>query len=212
MNKQIIEIFNAYLRIHFTDSDINLLIPFLGDIEDLACRSVMQLYSHYEHVNIAEIQKLKHLFGRDIYENVNLNTLPLSPDIEEVIYRYYTLEIKCKRYDCIKDLYACTLMGPYKQISTLSQNVANLRFKVLMNEKIFDEICGWSIDFNSGRYKSKSKYIETLHNYFRIDPSVFQILKEYNINIKGDNSMDDKIHIINFSSQTHYSACQRYLN
>ncbi len=198
MNKQIIEIFNAYLRIHFTDSDINLLIPFLGDIEDLACRSVMQLYSHYEHVNIAEIQKLKHLFGRDIYENVNLNTLPLSPDIEEVIYRYYTLEIKCKRYDCIKDLYACTLMGPYKQISTLSQNVANLRFKVLMNEKIFDEICGWSIDFNSGRYKSKSKYIETLHNYFRIDPSVFQILKEYNINIKGDNSMDDKIHIINF--------------
>lgn len=198
MNKQIIEIFNAYLRIHYTDSDINSLIPFLGYIEDLACRSVMQLYSHYEHVNIAEIQKLKHLFGRDIYENVNLNTLPLSPDIEEVIYRYYTLEIKCKRYDCIKDLYACTLMGPYKQISTLSQNVANLRFKVLMNEKIFDEICGWSIDFNSGKYKSKSKYIETLHDYFRIDPSVFQILKKYNINIKGDNSMDDKINIINF--------------
>lgn len=38
-------------------------------------------------------------------------------------------------------------MGPYKQISTLSQNVANLRFKVLLNEKIAEKILDGIIHF-----------------------------------------------------------------
>ena len=42
---------------------------------------------------------------------------------------------------------SCTLMGPYKQISTLSQNVANLRFKVLLNEKIAEKILDGIIHF-----------------------------------------------------------------
>lgn len=170
----------------------------MPEIEKLAKQAIMQLYSHYEHVNIADIQQLKNLFNKDIYEDINLNALPLSPDIEEVIYRYYTLEIKCEQYDCIKQLYSCTLMGPYKQISTLSQNVANLRFKVLLNEKIADKILDGAIHFGQIDQVDKGEYIETLSNYFRLNTNVFNILREYNIKIGENEDLDQKIDIINY--------------
>lgn len=215
MLKQIIEIFNAYLNVQIkkkklidkknnkkpeegeAQAFITNFANYLPKIENLTTQAIMQLYSHYEHVNIAEIQQLKNLFNKDVYENVNLNTLPLSPDIEEVIYRFYTLKIKCEQ-DCIGDLYACTLMGPYKQISTLSQNVANLRFKVLLNEKIAETMFGGSINFDGAKDVSRDTYINALSKYFRYDTKVFDLFKKYNIKIGENRDLNQKIDIINY--------------
>lgn len=207
MHKQIIEIFNAYLKVQIKkkreESDskeqefIKDFVGYLLKIEELTKQAIMQLYSHYEHVSIAEIQQLKNLFNKDVYENVNLNTLPLSPDIEEVIYRFYTLKIKCKE-SCIDKLYTCTLMGPYKQISTLSQNVANLRFKVLLNEKIAEKLFEESIHFDYTQNISHSEYINALSKYFRQSSKVFQIIKDYNIQIGENRDLNQKIDIINY--------------
>jgi len=206
MHKQIIEIFNAYLKVQIKKAKqegkkepfIQSFTKYLPEIEKLTKQAIMQLYSHYEHVNIADIQQLKNLFNKDIYEDINLNVLPLSPDIEEVIYRYYTLKIKCEQYDCIKQLYSCTLMGPYKQISTLSQNVANLRFKVLLNEKIAEKILDGIIHFGQINQVDKGEYIKALSNYFRLNTNVSNILREYNIKIGENEDLDQKIDIINY--------------
>lgn len=205
MNKQILEILYVYLKVH-KDKGIEIIAPYLKNIEELTCRAIMQLYSHYEHVNIAEIQQLKSLFGKGMHENVSLNTLPLSPDIEEVIYRYYTLEINCNRHDCIRQLYSCTLMGPYKQISTLCQNVYNLRFKILLNETIVEKIFNDAIKddpsknlkFDSSTGMSQNDYINSLYHFFRNNSELFNILSAYGIEIKDNKDINQRIEIINY--------------
>lgn len=89
-------------------------------------------------------------------------------------------------------------MGPYKQISTLSQNVANLRFKVLLNEKIAEKILDGIIHFGQINQVDKGEYIEALSNYFRLNTNVSNILREYNIKIGENEDLDQKIDIINY--------------
>ena len=53
---------------------------------------------------------------------------------------------------------SCTLMGPYKQISTLSQNVANLRFKGIAKRENSGEDIRWDNSFRPNKYTKISTY------------------------------------------------------
>lgn len=154
----------------------------------------MLLYGYCDGVNILEIDKFKKLCGKDIDEGILLNQIPFSPDIEELIYRYYSLKIRCGVDECIKSIYRSNMMGGYKHISTLSQDIQNLRFKFLLNECIFEKITGL-------RRKSdnvlESEFLEKTYAYFEERWDVFSILDEYGIDIE-DKSFLGKIDTLNY--------------
>lgn len=185
MFRQILEILNFYLRIarhldHEGEKNgrIDAITAFLTDIERLVNHIITILYRRYDSVNMLEIEKMKDLFGKDIDEDVSLHKLPLSPDVEELIYRYLSLRIRCKKPECIKDIYSSNLMGRYKQINTLSQNIQNLRFKFLMNETIFDRV------FNIRRDKGGFNFdtlIGSITARFESSEDISDILRQYGL-------------------------------
>ncbi len=135
---------NAYLKVHSAVQYKQIVKEYLGRIKKyIVDRGIMALYAHYDHINLAESQKLKSMYGVEAYDDLDLSTLSVSPDIEELLYGYYMLQMavddsnaKSLRYR----LYESDLMGPYKHISTLTQDVQNLRMKVMMNESVLEQL------------------------------------------------------------------------
>lgn len=198
MFRQILEVLNFYLRIcrseEIIEKERNTISKHLDNIEEIVNYVIMLLYGYCDGVNILEIDKFKKLCGKDIDEGILLNQIPFSPDIEELIYRYYSLKIRCGVDECIKSIYRSNMMGGYKHISTLSQDIQNLRFKFLLNECIFEKITGL-------RRKSdnvlESEFLEKTYAYFEERWDVFSILDEYGIDIE-DKSFLGKIDTLNY--------------
>ena len=221
MFRQIIELLNFYLRIaRYMDDKpkqeerIRIISTHLGDIQLLVNQAITILYGHYDSVNVLEIEKLKDLFGKGLHEDIPLLSLPLFPDVEELIYRYLSLEIRCGNTGCIKHIYPTNLMGRYKQISTLSQNIQNLRFKFLMNETIFTDIfrikrTGNLIDLNQAALE--------IARYFQSEENICPKLKaSYGIAVEGaDRNRDpfmDKIDALNFFVVDNLSCLSKITN
>lgn len=69
---------------------------FLNEIKNrLVKQSLICLYSHYNFINLMEIQRLKWIFYTQMYENISLNRLSLFPDVEEILLTYYDLIRLC---------------------------------------------------------------------------------------------------------------------
>ncbi len=142
--KHLIEMLNAYLKVHSAVQYKQIVKEYLGRIKKyIVDRGIMALYAHYDHINLAESQKLKSMYGVEAYDDLDLSTLSVSPDIEELLYGYYMLQMAVDDNNavCLRDrLYKSGLMGPYKHISTLTQDVQNLRMKVMMNESVLEQL------------------------------------------------------------------------
>lgn len=94
-------------------------------------RALINIYSHYEYINFVEIKELKKLLEVD--GKINLAFLSLFPDIAEIYFVYYSLEIACDKYDHVIDILECPFLASKRLASTLSQNILNLKFKANIN-------------------------------------------------------------------------------
>lgn len=102
--KKILRVFQNYLRVAARQSDSCkemlqakvLFGEFLNEIKNrLIKQCLISLYSHYNYINIVEIQRLKWIFYTQMYENISLNRLSLFPDIEEIMLIYYEMINLC---------------------------------------------------------------------------------------------------------------------
>lgn len=158
LNKHLVEILDTYLKVH--PNQTGIVTKYLKEIKELIVdRGIMSLYAHYDHIHLAEIQRMKSIFGQDTYEYIDLSSLPVSPDVEELLYIYSMLQMRCLSGKWKDRLYGGDLMGPYKRICTLTQDIQNLKLKVFMNEQTFEELfpgLGWT--FAACSYMDVTKF------------------------------------------------------
>ena len=106
--KKILRILQNYLRVsslldesYLQKGDEKVIIgEFLNEIKNqLVRQGLLYLYSHYNFINIVEIQRLKWIFYTQMYENISLNRLSLFPDVEEIMLIYYEMIQLCMVHD-----------------------------------------------------------------------------------------------------------------
>lgn len=69
---------------------------FLNEIKNrIVKQCLINLYAHYNFINLVEIQRLKWIFYTQMYENISLNRLSLFPDVEEIMLIYYEMIRLC---------------------------------------------------------------------------------------------------------------------
>lgn len=111
--KKILRIIQNYLRVAEAKSKIQLnenidkyllesvkrkvtIGEFLNEIKNrIVKQCLINLYSHYNFINLVEIQRLKWVFYTHMYENISLNRLTLFPDVEEIMLIYYEMIRLC---------------------------------------------------------------------------------------------------------------------
>jgi len=178
LNKHLLEILDAYLKVHPGEKERRILRQVLGKIRKyIVDRGIMALYAHYDHINLAELQKVKTMYGKEMYDDIDLNTLSVSPDIEELLYGYYRLQIVVQKEDEHENpkqwLYKSEIMGPYKHLCTLTQDVQNLRMKAGMNEWALGKLLDWNYmkcgcgDGNKERTDFYQKFYENLSAFLK---------------------------------------------
>ena len=183
--KHILEIFLMQINLNKNNPDINQSClntnQDLNTINDcLAKKALANIYAHYEYINISEIQNLKSIYDINLHDNILLSKLSLYPDIEEFLHIVYSIKLATgNKLNLIKEYYNSIQLGRFKQISTLSQNISNLRFKVFLNKELFN-LLGFEINLKSllfderkgliDFYKQfKTYFEETNENYPSID-------------------------------------------
>lgn len=194
LNKYLLDILGGYLKVHPDRSaDIG---KYLSKINRLIVnRGIKNWYAHYGHVHLAENQHMKNIFGKDFYEDTSLETIWISPDVEELVYAYYMLEVHCNPAGKWKNyLYKSRLMGPYKQISTLTQDVLNLKMKVIMNEQVFIDLFeGLKWESIDGKYPDVACFYKALLAFIR---------REGEITVEGlyehEETRKDRIMLLDF--------------
>lgn len=84
-------------KIEFSVTNRKIVIgEFLNEIKNrLVKQSLICIYSHYNFINLMEIQRLKWIFYTQMYENISLSRLTLFPDVEEIMLVYYELIRLC---------------------------------------------------------------------------------------------------------------------
>ena len=106
-------------------------------------QAIQCTYLHYDSINCAEVDTIKHEIGVEHIEHINLHTLTNFPEIEVLVNKYYQICLNGdeKSKDVVlKKVLNSKQLGCYKLIATLTQNVQNLYFKVLINEEILSRI------------------------------------------------------------------------
>lgn len=124
---------------------LDLMVHFL-----LICR-----HRQYEHIHLSEINTLKWMQGHEMYEYIELCDLSIAPDIEEIVYAYYTIKLdlailygKEKNADAEKErnslvkFYKSRLMTGKITCSTLTSSILNQRLKARFNEFLLSELLG----------------------------------------------------------------------
>jgi hypothetical protein len=182
----------------------------IKEIEDQIVRRVIQnIYSSYEHIHIAEINKLKENEGKELYELINLNQLSLFPELEDVIYCYYRLAITCGNINCYQSNYFIFCKDSYYKayqinifdsefdriynLPALSANRLNssiynrlisLRFKSFLNQKIFESITNYQL--NEDTYEKNQIII-----FYQKMAKAFEVI-EYSTNFLANESNKNK--------------------
>lgn len=168
LNKHLIDILNAYLKVH-GDVAHSVIKRKLKEIKKyIIDRAIRDLYAHYDHIHLVEIQKMKDIFEKDAYDDIDLDSLSISPDIEELLYGYYILLIQVgEGGEYIKKLYQSELLGPYKHICTLTQDVQNLKMKAILHEQTLRKVLCLSEewDFASVREVNCADFYKALTDY-----------------------------------------------
>ena len=187
--KKILRIFQNYLKTSSSISDvervnrIKLMSDYIDKIkENFVKPSLIYLYSHYNNINFAEIQKLKWIFSVQTYENIPFNRLSLFPDIEQILLLYYDLlrRIEDKYTNSkilLSKIYRNTTLSSLRQDSTIYERVMALRFKVLMNSEFL-----FRLGLTKNLYYNKNHVADYVHffsNYVSFDNELSGLLGQY---------------------------------
>lgn len=155
---------------------IDAIFEHRNNIKELIVqKAIMNIYTEYENINIAEIQNLKWIFGIDNIKKIDLNKLSNFPDIEELILLYCEFELLLSDYfpgeTKLKKLsircYNSIILSPYRNENSMYEKIHSLRFKALMNKSILDDII--------------NKTVKKKIDYHGIDftPVYFDFLQEF---------------------------------
>lgn len=142
----------------------------LAFCEKVSERAIECTYLHYGSINCAEIDTQKHEMSRMAIDLINLQSLSNFPEIEVIIEKYYQLclfaEEKKRRDDTLKISLNSRQMGCNKLIATLTQNVQNLYFKVLVNEEILSRLMPQLYKLFEDCKHDIMKSLECILNYY----------------------------------------------
>lgn len=124
----------------FSVNNIKVDCHVLDFCKYLVVKSILNSYKHYGHINIAEIDKIKSILNNKQIDNINLDYLSNSSDIEIVLYKYYMIcfmaEDKNVMYEALRNVVNSRQLGGDKIISSVTQDVQNLYFKEHVNRQI----------------------------------------------------------------------------
>jgi hypothetical protein len=144
-------------------------------------RAIWLVYSYHDYVNLAEIQKIKWLFSKQMYESIPLNLLSVFPELEELIVNYMELELLCCNRPQRAIQYYSTNATNLTLDNTFSERVLSLRFKAIMNARILEEIvCNLgleSFDYTSSRIECQ--YYTFLHHFLTSRSGTNELLGDF---------------------------------
>lgn len=101
--KKVLRVIQNYLRVnekvekHSGVVEAKVVIgEHLNEIKNrIVKQCLLCLFSHYNYINMVEIQRLKWVFYTQMYENISMSRLTLFPDVEEIMLIYYELLKLC---------------------------------------------------------------------------------------------------------------------
>lgn len=201
--KKILRIFQNYLKTsscienNKREKRIELVFNNIDQIKEAFVKPcLIYLYSHYNNINFAEIQKLKWIFSVQTYEDIPLNRLSLFPDVEQILLLYYDLLRRCvvidnslvaidekyndvfnNRQKLLSKVYRNTTLSSLRQDSTIYERVMALRFKVLMNSEFLFRL-GLTKDLYYQTEHEKG-FVEFFLNYINSDKELSELLGQY---------------------------------
>lgn len=137
-----IQILDAVIIYHQSLNKVvdNKTLLFCKRITEIAIQCT---FLHYDSINCAEVDTIKYEMGLELIEHINLHTLTNYPEIEILVNKYYQICLngnKASRDKVLIKILNSKQLGCYKLIATLTQNVQNLYFKILVNEEILSRI------------------------------------------------------------------------
>lgn len=160
----------------------------------IVVKSIQDSYKHYGHINATEIDLFKRMLGRNLITEISLDDLSNSPDIEIVLYKFYHICFLSGRKSIIMDVLNHTLsarqLGCDKIISSLVQNIQNLRFKEESNEQILFMLMP---SFRKAFEKGVHNLMDTLQiiDKYLYDANNNVIIEQLNLNIFKDTNTSD---------------------
>lgn len=160
----------------------------------IAIKSIQDSYKHYGHINTTEIDLFKRMLGKNLITEISLDNLSNSSDIEIVLYKYYHICFLSRRESIIMDVLKHTLsarqLGCDKIISSLVQNIQNLRFKEESNEQILFMLMP---SYRKAFVKGERNLLDTLQiidkYLYNVNSDV--IINQIGLDIFKDNSTSD---------------------
>lgn len=147
------------------NSDHEIIFRF---IQNLCEHFLISQYRQYEHINLSEMDVLQWMKGLEMFQNIDCAHLSISPDVEELIYVYYTLKLylygtvhEGKLATELRRFYRSELLTGRHPCSTLSSTVLNLRLKAKYNEQMLATLFGCSCsELEDVLFKQITDYID----------------------------------------------------
>lgn len=161
----------------------------------LAIKSIQDSYKHYGHINTTEIDSFKRMLNLNLITDISLDDLSNSPDIEIILYKYYHIcffsDDKELTYRVLNHVLSARQLGCEKIISSLVQNIQNLRFKEEVNEQILFLLMP---EFKEAFYEGKHNVMNTLQvfqTYLYNKDGLASVMKRLKWNIFDEGSSDN---------------------
>lgn len=214
--KKILRVIQNYLKVkrnihssRATSNGKELIGEFLNEIKNrIVKKSLLYLYSHYNYINITEIQKLKWVFTVQMYENISLNHLSLFPDVEEIMLIYYEMIQLCLLSESDREIkvlsdrkdvswrtasarnrdFRLRLASIYHNMaftaarmeSTIYERVLSMRFRAMLNQEILHHLVrGCHLRLRYYDNAFVDSFIRFLKKYLDSTSSLAERLGEY---------------------------------
>lgn len=145
--KEVMLVLSSYMNVFRENGEVpgDAFVDFLDRIVHLL---LISKYHQYEHIHLSEINTLKWMQGRELYQYVELGDLSISPDIEEIVYAYYMIKLDLANFyekaqsdkqaenvrNSLIRFYKSRLMSGQMMCCTLTSSILNLRLKACLNE------------------------------------------------------------------------------
>lgn len=200
-NKRILEVLTSYVEVNDLPEDkktsddidkkkrISQLSRFLDNVKDtIVERALINIYSHYEYINIVEIKNIEDMLNIPSDEtNSTLHYLSLFPDIEEILYAYYSLEIACRKNNNILNILKSSFFSRKRFVGTLTQNILNLKLKAEINKVALNTL----LNINQDDYTLINKTLDDYQKEIKEKIEKYASIKE-NDTANQDTTEDSK--------------------